>query len=383
MRYRRFGRSEARVSVITLGGMRYAVDRSLDEPSPGMITECRESVTDAFASGINLIETAYGYSKSEACYGRVLNDELNVPRGDYYLMTKGSNNTASDTRRSVEEQLTRLKTDHIDFYAWHGMNTAKRQHVACVPKGPIQELLRLKAEGVIGHVGFSTHGAPDVIAKAIDTGLFDFVNLHYYYFLQRNLTAVQNAAARDMGVFIISPNDKGGMLYAPNPQLRALTSPTTPIQFNARFCLATAGVHTLAFGMHAPYQFEEMRGIFPAAESLSESDRKLEARLDAQSAGDEFSRYPENSVGVKPDEINVPEVLRLYRLWKLFGLEDYATGRFNDFGHQSHWYAGAAVTQAAEDKLDMSRVPEGIDLPRIFDEMRTGLLRNSSKISES
>ena len=168
MRYRRFGRSEARVSVITLGGMRYAVDRSLDEPSPGMITECRESVTDAFASGINLIETAYGYSKSEACYGRVLNDELNVPRGDYYLMTKGSNNTASDTRRSVEEQLTRLKTDHIDFYAWHGMNTAKRQHVACVPKGPIQELLRLKAEGVIGHVGFSTHGAPDVIAKAID-----------------------------------------------------------------------------------------------------------------------------------------------------------------------------------------------------------------------
>ena len=68
--------------------------------------------------------------------------------------------------------------------------------------------------GVIGNVGFSTHAPYRIICEAISTGLFDFVNLHYYYFLQRNFGAVELAAAHDMGVFIISPNDKGGQLFA-------------------------------------------------------------------------------------------------------------------------------------------------------------------------
>ena len=39
------------------------------------------------------------------------------------------------------------------------------------------------------------------------------------------------ARQRDMGVFIISPNDKGGKLYDPPPKLTRLCAPLTPMQF--------------------------------------------------------------------------------------------------------------------------------------------------------
>ena len=46
-------------------------------------------------------------------------------------------------------------------------------------------------------------------------GGFDYVNLHWYYIYQANWPAIEEARCRDMGVFIISPADKGGMLYRP------------------------------------------------------------------------------------------------------------------------------------------------------------------------
>jgi predicted aldo/keto reductase-like oxidoreductase len=75
---------------------------------------------------------------------------------------------------------------------------------------------------------FSTHGPLEVILAAIETDLFESINLHYYYFNQRNEPAVQLAHEKDMGVFIISPSDKGGMLYTPSQKLKQLCDPLYP-----------------------------------------------------------------------------------------------------------------------------------------------------------
>src|SRR5688572_28800546 len=250
MQYRRFGRTNLPLSVITLGGMRYHDGWS---PPPEqlpkrMIEQCAEMVRQALDAGINHIETAKGYGKSEHCYGRVLS-ELGVPRDRYYFMTKGAPETAEDTHRELEAQLKALRMDHIDLYAWHGINTPRRYAVAVAKGGPVEVLKRYQEQGVIGSVGFSTHGGVRTINDAIATDLFDFMNVHYYYFWQRNWGAVLQAAARDMGVFIISPNDKGGQLFNAPARLRELCAPLTPIQFNARFCLKTPHVHTLTLGM--------------------------------------------------------------------------------------------------------------------------------------
>jgi len=192
MEYRRFGKTEKKVSVITLGGMRFkhGWDEPRHEIPQDTLDQCQDTVEKALSQGINLIETAYGYGKSETVYGIVLNDVLKVKRDSYFLMTKGASKTAADMRKLVMEQLETLKTDYFDFYAWHGMNTMELYETACAPGGPVEELLKMKEEGLIKHVGFSTHAPLDVILKAIETDLFEFVNLHYYYFFQRNKPAV-------------------------------------------------------------------------------------------------------------------------------------------------------------------------------------------------
>jgi uncharacterized protein len=284
MQYRRFGKTNLALSVVTLGGMRY--DHGWDSPREELprrsIEQCRDVVRAAFDAGVNHIETAHGYVKSEGLYGKVLNEELRLPRDSYFFMTKGSPETGDDMQRLVERQLKTLGMDYFDSYAWHGINTPRRYRAALHPGGPVEALKRLQEQGVIRHVGFSTHGSYRLITDAISTGLFEFVNLHYYYFWQRNWGAVQLAAERDMGVFIISPNDKGGRLFDPPPLLRELTAPLTPIQYNARFCLRTPHVHTLSFGMTEPAHVAEMRGMFPVSVPLAPADQQRLQRLDAR-----------------------------------------------------------------------------------------------------
>ena len=98
MEYRRFGKTEKMLSVITLGGMRFK--RVWEDPRNVIpaetLEECKSTVEQALAQGINLIETAYGYKKSETVYGQVLNDVLKVKRNSYYLMTKGDAPTGAE-----------------------------------------------------------------------------------------------------------------------------------------------------------------------------------------------------------------------------------------------------------------------------------------------
>ncbi len=339
------------------------------------LEECRDTVVKAFEMGINHIETAYGYKKSETVYGRVLNDELNIERSSYYLMTKGHPNTAEETRKLVEEQLKTLKTDYFDFYAWHGINNQGLFDVACAKNGPVEELLKMKAEGIIKHVGFSTHAPLEVILKAIETDYFDFVNLHYYYFFQRNKAAIDLAQTKDMGVFIISPNDKGGQLTTPPQKLKDLTSPLTPVQWNARFCLSNPAVHTLSFGLPATSSFDDIDGIFPASAPFSPADARIKHEMDGQRLLDPYADFDGYCMLGDPSGINIPEVLRFRTLLKCYDMKNFGIYRYNMFKEEDNWFPGAFPTEEKLAQIDMSRCPDGIPLKDMLRETHQALFK--------
>jgi uncharacterized protein len=381
MEYRRFGKTNKSVSVITLGGMRYkhASAEPRDEIPQDTLEQCRDTVQKALAQGINLIETAHGYGKSEHVYGRVLNDELMVKRESYFLMTKGNPKTAEATRTLVAGQLKALKTDYLDFYAWHGINTMELLEIACAKGGPVEELLKLKSEGIIGHIGFSTHASLEVILKAIETGLFDFVNLHYYYFFQRNKAAIDLAETKDMGVFIISPNDKGGQLFRPSEKLASLTAPLHPIQWNARFCLSHSSIHTLTFGLPVTAQFEHINGIFPAPAPFSPEDARIKQSLDEQKQLDQYSNFNPYVMENDPSGLNIPEILRFRTLWKCFDMKDFGLYRYNMFQEKDHWFPGNFPTEENLKKVDLSRCPANFPLIDLIRETHEELYREKKK----
>ncbi len=373
MSYRRFGKTEKTVSVITLGGMRFihGWESPKEEIPRDTLDEVKFSIKRAMDCGINMIETANGYMKSEKAYGLAF-EEMELPRDSYYLMTKGAAMTARDMRAMVNEQMELLKTNYFDFYGWHGMNTQEIFQQSCAPGGPVEELLKMKREGIIGHVGFSSHAPVDVISRAIETGMFDFVNLHYYYFFQRNRAAVDLAELRDMGVFIISPNDKGGQLFNAPPLLRKLTKPYTPLQWNARFCLSTPAVHTLSFGITRKSHFKEMKGIFPLSWPLPQVDREIKENMDRQWLKDPYSDYEGYEYQDNPQKINVPEFLRLRRMWKCFDMKEFGQYRYNMFSPTDHWVPGNMATPELVEQLDDSKTP-GLNVKALLDEVHHAL----------
>ena len=368
MEYRRFGKTEKVLSVITLGGMRFK--NGWEEPRreipEATLEQCREVVQLAFDAGINHIETAWGYKKSETVYGMVLNEELKIPRNSYHLMTKGHFFSAGEIREKVELQLKDLQTDYLDFYGWHGMNNDEIMLQACKTGGPVEELLKMKEEGIVKHVGFSTHAPLNTIIKAIDTGLFEFVNLHYYYFNQRNEKAVAAANARDMGVFIISPNDKGGQLFKAPKKVTDATFPLTPIQWNTRFNLQKESIHTLTFGLTEASQFNEMKGIFPS--EWTEREQNIKLRLDEFLKDDPYSYFDGFELENDPSGINIPEILRLRKLWKCYDMSDFGKYRYKTFEDRNHWLPGEQAFKENVEKIDISKVPDEIPLKKLLSE---------------
>jgi predicted aldo/keto reductase-like oxidoreductase len=376
MEYRRFGKTEKRLSVVTLGGMRYTGGwgEPRDQPHRELVEHCIRCVRQALDLGINHIETAHAYGKSEHAHG-VAFRELGLRRDAFYLMTKGYAESADAMRRKFEQQLQGLGTDHIDLYAIHGINNRHMFEVAMAPGGPVEALCQYRDQGVIRHLGFSTHAPLAVIVDAIRTDVFEFMNVHYYYFFQRNLAAIQLAEAKDLGVFIISPNDKGGRLFEAPPLLRELTAPLTPIQWNARFCLRLPAVHTLSFGMTEPAHFEEMSGLFPTSIPLSSTDLAAQLRLDARLATDPLSAYEGHELEGDPSGINIPEVLRFRRMLRCYDMLTFGRYRYNMFQEKDLWFPGRFVSEEALAKVDLSRVPDGIPLLDMLRETHAALYR--------
>lgn len=385
MQYRRFGKTERALSVVTLGGMRF-VDGwggTRREPTEAMVDQCKAVLGRALGEGINHIETAYGYGRSEHCYGRAF-AELGVPRDRYFLMSKGAPKTGDDVQRLLDEQLEGLGTDHLDLYAWHGLNTAELARSALANNGPVRKLIELREQGVLGAVGFSTHAPVDVISGAIESGLFDFVNLHYYYFFQRNWAAVELAQLRDMGVFIISPNDKGGRLFEAPERLRQLTAPLTPIQWNARFCLRTPAVHTLSFGMTEMSHFDEMSGLLPADAPLGAADLTILRRMDAQLDVDPFATYEGHEFSGDPSGINVAEILRFRRMWKCYDMSAFARYRYNMLEGDGHWVPGHFATPERLAQLEWKRAPAHVPVREMLAEFHEHFFaEKKARLSES
>ena len=357
MEYRRFGRTELRMPVLSCGGMRYQhkwQDRpAADIPADGQ-RNLEATIRRALEVGINHIETARGYGTSEMQLGMVL---PKLPRDRLIVQTKVAPKAdPKEFRRQFEQSLQFLQLDAIDLLGIHGINNAETCEWAL--GGCLDEARRFQQQGRVRFVGFSTHGPTDIIVKAIASGQFDYVNLHWYYINQLNWPAIEAAQQQDMGTFIISPSDKGGHLYAPPAKLARLCAPLSPMVFNDLFCLSHPQVHTLSLGASRPSDFDEHLKVLPLLDRADELLPPILQRLEEAAIaalGEDWYRTwqvglpaPERT----PDGINMRTILWLRNLAIAFDMVDYAKARYNMLGRASHWFPGAPAENA--DRYDFA-----------------------------
>ena len=203
------------VSILGFGCMRW-------QRSGGGIdlAEAEREVLTAIEGGVNYFDTAYIYPGSESALGEIL--EKNGLRDKVFIATKLPHyliRSAEGMEKLFQEQLSRLRTDHIDYYLMHmlsDVDTWGRMKALGIDAGR-EEKKRL---GQIRQVGFSYHGNSDMFCKLVDDYDWDFCQIQYNYMdenAQAGRRGLHHAAKKGLPVVIMEPL-RGGKLVNNLPQ---------------------------------------------------------------------------------------------------------------------------------------------------------------------
>ena len=345
--YRRFGRTNIEIPVLSLGGMRF--QKSWNQLDFSDITnEEQNKVVNilklAEKYGFNHIETARHYGTSELQVGKAL---MNQKKESRIIQTKIPPNANLNLfQEELKSSFEKLGVKKIDLLSIHGINTYQHLFHSIKDGGCVDVLRKWQKDNLIGNIGFSTHGELSLIKEAISSNKFDYVNLHWYFINQKNISAIELANKYDLGVFIISPTDKGGHLHSPSEKLIKICEPIHPIIFNDLFCLRNKSVHTISVGISKESDFDlhlEAVSLLPKIDLyvpqiiekfIEESKRCL--GLDWHNNWDKNLPKWEDT----PGQINIPILLWLSNLIEAWDMEEFARSRYQLLGNGSHWFPG-------------------------------------------
>jgi hypothetical protein len=252
MKYRKFGKTGAEVSILGFGAMRLPMTGEEENRRVNM-EQSVPMIQKGLDLGINYIDTAWAYlnETSENAVGEAI---AGRDRSKLYLSTKNPMNTEpAEYRKRLDVQLKKLKTDYIDFYHIHGLNWNIYQYKA-KPKGYMDDLRKAKEEGLIRHISFSSHDNPANIMKIIDTGEFESMLVQYNLLHRYNGAAIDKAVDQGMGVSVMGPVGGGRITFLSRLKPREGRS---LVELVLRFVLSNPHVGVALSGMNTLDMIEE------------------------------------------------------------------------------------------------------------------------------
>lgn len=250
MEYRK-GASGQPISALGYGCMRFTKKAGIID-----LDKAETELRAAIDGGVNYLDTAYIYLGSEAALGKILTrsglrDCVNLATKLPQYLIK----SISAAERLFQEQLSRLETDHIDYYLMHMLSdTASWDKL--VRLGIEDWIAKKKASGQIRYIGFSYHGNTEMFLKLLDVYPWDFCQIQYNYMdevSQAGRRGLEEAARRGIPVIIMEPL-RGGRLTDGLPEkarARIAEEGFTPAALALRWLWDQPGVTCILSGMHS------------------------------------------------------------------------------------------------------------------------------------
>lgn len=225
--------------------------------------KAEKEVLFAIEHGVNYFDTAYLYPGSEECLGKIL--EKNDLRDKVYIATKLPQyiiRKAPAIEKTFQEELSRLKTDYIDYYLMH-MMTDISEWENLVSLGIEDWIQQHKADGSIKNIGFSYHGETEMFLKILDAYPWDFCQIQYNYLdetSQAGRKGLEAAAAKGIPVVIMEPLRGGKLVNIPESAKKILQNSTkkyTSAELGLRWLWNHPEVTCVLSGMNSMEMVEE------------------------------------------------------------------------------------------------------------------------------
>ncbi len=248
-----------KLSVLGFGCMRF-------KKKMGRISmdDAERQIMTAYNNGVNYFDTAFIYPGSEAAIGEIF--EKNNIRDKVYIATKLPPALMRSTEildKLFNEQLKRLRTDHVDFYLMHMMADIKIwERLKSI--GIEKWIEEKKSSGAIRQIGFSYHGNSDMFCKIIDAYDWDMCLIQYNYMdehTQAGRKGLNHAYEKGIPVMIMEPLRGGRLVNNLPSEARQIFSDHpvqhTPAQWAFRWLYNQPELSVVLSGMNSDEMVED------------------------------------------------------------------------------------------------------------------------------
>ena len=355
--------------LIALGCMRLPMrDGKID------MVELDKMVEYAMAHGANYFDTAYMYvdGKSENAIGEVLKK---YPRESFILTDKNPAylvNSPSDVHKLFNEQLKKCQVEYFDNYMVHNINKNTIRNYR--DNDMYGELLKLKKEGKIKHLGFSFHGDPKMLREVISEHKWDFCQLQLNYLDWEVVNAdelYQIADEAGVPVIVMEPLRGGVLCNLPEKaanHLKEKCPNDTQASFGLRWIAGKERVFTILSGMSNLQQLKENVDTFVNYREITPEEEKVGQELAhiIQSGGAISCTACRYCMEVCPRGINIPAIFGLYNMYKG---STAANAAFMFVYNYNALKEEQRADKCIECRLCIKNCPQDLQIPKLLKEV--------------
>ena len=297
MKYNVLGKTGLNVSLMGFGGI--PIQR-IDADGT------RKLMEQMVEAGINYIDTARGYTVSEAFLGEAL---VGI-RDKFILATKSMARTREAMAADIDISLNNLKTGYIDLYQVHNPTVAQLQQVVA-EGGALEALMDAKAAGKIGHLGVTAHSL-EVFELALSMDWVETIMFPYNIVETQGEKLIAKCAEKNVGFICMKPLAGG-----------AIEDATLAM----RFCCANENVSVVIPGMAEPKELDQNLAAVNDTAPLS-SGENAKINTIRRELGTQFCRRC-NYCAPCREGISIPSVFLFEGYLSRYGLGNWARDRYN------------------------------------------------------
>ena len=313
MEYRILGKTGLKISRMGFGGI--PIQKTSAEETKTLIRFLMEQ-------GVNYIDTARGYTVSEAYLGYALEGV----RDHFVIATKSMARTKEAMEKDISISINNLRTDYIDLYQVHNP-TAKDLEQVLAPGGALEALCEAKAAGKIGHIGITLH-AVELFEQAVEMDWVETIMFPYNIVETQGEELIAKCKEKNIGFIDMKPL-AGGAIEDAKTAIRFIVN-------NPNVTVVIPGMATV----------EEAKENLASAEDTAPLTEQENAAIESirKALGSNFCRRC-NYCAPCAAGIGIPAVFMMEGYYNRYDLKDWAKARYDAFLHKASECIGCGVCE--------------------------------------